>query len=210
MTFDNLSYEAFEVAAQLYAVLAFPGDQESGPCIAAANALAAQGVRGASPKVRSTWPHYAVFPAAEIRRSLRTLKRRLRDRSWAAWIAFGFLQKSHYKRPAVLPPGMRKMSVGAAARIAGTQTGESDPKNFEKRGWRQSKPVIHLATALARLIEMGEIKQHQDTGTIDFDFEDIKVHRRLVALAGEHAEMLIAHPKCPVSREDLVALHWIE
>jgi len=200
----------FELGAKLISLLAFPNAREVDLRRRAFEALCAQVVQEAcraDPENSASWrarfPVYAAIDKAEIRRRLRTLKRRLRDRMKAAQMALGYFDeairgylasigeaypdlKSEIGnvevRPTPLPAGVARHSLNALARHHHTHGNEEGPHNLEERVWRASLPVIHLAVA------MHVLGQHLNIGPDGFAYrlDDLGLHRNVLQLAQMH------------------------
>jgi hypothetical protein len=158
--FDQLT--VYEAGALVVTWLAYPDGSEDlmGRVHAAlcACALRATGENdpdwaNAPQRLKST---YLLRTASEINRSLRQLKRRLRDRMAAARMAYPFLHEVNFGRPPKLPPGVKRLSINAMSELVLKDAGQSEPENVETRVWRPSLPVIHLATAVHGFLHLSE------------------------------------------------------
>jgi hypothetical protein len=67
----------------------------------------------------------------------------------AARMVMPFLQEAQTGRTPDLPPGVKHLSINQMAEFVLSDVGLSDAQNVESRVWRPSKPVIHLAAAIA-------------------------------------------------------------
>ncbi len=209
---DTTCHEPFEIGANLVAILAFPGDQERDPQAQAVEALCADVVRitcQTDREHRAWWsarfPAYAAIDAAESRRRLRTLHRRLRDRMKAAQMALGFFDEANRRlfaamaeaypdleaqigevevRPTLLPDGVARHSLNALIRYHFPQSNDDGWHNQEQRIWRRSLPVIHLAAAIHVLGR----RLRPEAETLAYDLSDLDLHRRVVALTRVHEE----------------------
>jgi hypothetical protein len=101
-------------------------------------------------------PIYLLRTATEINRSLRQLKRRLRDRMVAARMAYPFLYEVNFGTAPRLPPGVKRLSINAMSELVLQDAGQSDPENVKTRVWRPSLPVIHLATAVHGFLHLSD------------------------------------------------------
>jgi hypothetical protein len=209
---DPTRHEPFEIGAKLVAILAFPGHQEIDARERAFEALCADVVRitcKTDRKHRAWWsarfPAYAAIDAAESRRRLRTLRRRLRDRMKAGQMALGFFDEALRRmfasiaeahsdlkaqigdvaaRPTPLPDGVARHSLNALIRYQFPQSNDDGWHNQEHRIWRPSLPVIHLAAAVHVL------GRHfrPEAEAFAYNLDDLDLHRRVVALATVHEE----------------------
>jgi hypothetical protein len=197
----------------LMAILAFPGGAEEKAFKRAVEALCAQNINvtcatmpADTAKIREIYPDYAGIDDGEIRRRLRTLKRRLNDRMIASRMSLGFLQEAVTDQPAVLPPGMPRLSLNALSMLVLDQSRESVPENVEKRAWRESLPVIHIAAAYQVLMRACEIEGEP----FDPDLQNLDAHRRVVRIAEIHEQLVLADKRFGIAPEKLVRLRWVE
>jgi cytochrome c553 len=212
--FAPTRHEPFEIGAMLVAILAFPGHQEIDARERAFEALCANTV---CITCKTDWDHragwsarfpaYAAIDAAESRRRLRTLHRRLRDRMKAAQIALGFFDEAARRlfasiaeaypdlkaqigdvaaRPTPLPAGVARHSLNALIRYHSPQSNDDGWHNQEHRIWRSSLPVIHLATAVHVLGR----HLRPEAERFEYKLDDLDLHRRVVALANVHEEVV--------------------
>jgi hypothetical protein len=91
-------------------------------------------------------PIYALRSQRECNRDLRTLERRMRDRMVAGRMGIAFLRAALPGQVLELPAGVKRLSINQLAELV-LDTRFTDPENVETRIWRQSLPVIHLASA---------------------------------------------------------------
>ena len=101
-------------------------------------------------------PLYALRTPREVRKDLRTLRRRLRDRTAAGRMAIGFLKEAVGGGVTELAAGPSRVSINQLARLVLDDTGQIDPENVETRTWRQSLPAIHIASAIQEFLHLTE------------------------------------------------------
>lgn len=147
--------EPFEIGARLFAILAFPGTNEAVERRRAANAWCAgvinctkQQEPGLSAELDARYPRYVAIDQRSINQALRKTKSRIRNRQVAGRMVRGHFQEWIDQRPAVLPASIARLSINELAKLVGLEGGQDDPENTEKRVWRTSRPVFHLASAL--------------------------------------------------------------
>ena len=198
--FDFAVMEDFEVGAGLLALLAFPGVADFEKRWKAAEALCAWQIRetiAGSPMTadvwRQTFPNYAHLSKGEERRRLRTLRRRLKDRMWAARMSLGFFQEALTNEPVSLPAELRNLSLDAlSAYVKKSERAPTDStENFEHRVWRASRPVIHLAAALQVVLRRHAEIPDDIGGNYPLDRGDL--HREVIALAEAHEPLVARH-----------------
>src|SRR5712672_1686219 len=153
--FDQL--EVYEAGALLLTWLAYPHENKEDDerrsrvhtalCACALRAKCEMDpVWANSPQ--SVKPIYLCQTERDLNRSLRTLQRRLRDRMVAARMAYPFLKEAETGEVPELPPSVKRLSINQMAELVLTDAGHTDPENVETRIWRESRPVIHLASAV--------------------------------------------------------------
>jgi hypothetical protein len=136
----------YEAGAVLISLLAFPGDSEEEIRAAAHASLCHHALRAVC-EFTPDWalhpqaikPLYALRTSQEVRKDLRTLRRRLRDRMAAGRMAIGFL-KFAISDPTTKPA--ERVSINQMARLVLEDTRQTDPDNVETRVWRASLPVF--------------------------------------------------------------------
>ena len=219
LVFDFEHSEPFEIGAKLIATLGFPAPNETALRQQVFEALCAQSVRttcaasrNGSASWRARYPAYAAIEQREIRRRLRTLRRRLRDRMTAAQMALGYFDEALRHtftsigeaypdlkpeigeidlRPTPLPNGVARHSLNALTQFHFPNANEEGWHNRELRVWRSSLPVIHLAVAihvLGRILKPG-------TADLEYKLDDLDLHRRVLTLAEVHETALNAEWK---------------
>jgi hypothetical protein len=139
-----------------------------------------------------------------IRRDIGYVERRVGERMVAGRMAVPFLLAAELGHDPPLPPGVRRLSLNEMAAFVLADAGWSDPNNVEKRIWRPSAPVIHLAAAMA---VVGQERQRGGAQTcfelllLSSDFIKEIIQRALL-----FAELIDNLPKFPVKAERLVIL----
>jgi hypothetical protein len=203
--------QPFEVGATLFAALAFPSPKEEDARRNAANAWCAEVIgrtAAADPalreELRGSFPEYAALDQREIKRRLRTARRRFRDRMVAARMARAFVIEALTGTPARLPAGMARLSLNQLSELVKREAGQHDPENVEKRVWRPSRPAIHLAIAA----EVGGFVRDGPTPRLDYDIQDAEFHD-FVVRAGETFEWLVLNDeRFGVSDDELLKVRW--
>jgi hypothetical protein len=157
--------EVYEAGAMLLSVLACPGDREEEMRAGVHASLCHHGLRvicennpdwALSPQRMK--PIYALRTSPEVRRDLRTLQRRLRDRMAAGRMAIGLLKEKLTGHSIELPAGLSRVSVNQMARLVLDDAGQTDPENVKARIWRPSLPVVHIASAVQVFLQLAEPK----------------------------------------------------
>jgi len=160
----------YEAGASLISVLAYPGDREE-ELRASAHASLCHNALRVLCAIEPDWalspqpikPIYALRTLRELKQDLRTLQRRLRDRMAAGRMAIGLLQAA-VASPATGHQARRpRLSINQMARLVIDDTGEQIPKNVETRIWRASLPVIHIAAAVQRYLQLSGRDMPEET-----------------------------------------------
>ena len=161
---DFKRLEVYEAGALLVTLLAYPGEGDheeerrsrvhTSLCACMLRAIYEVDLdRAVSPQVIK--PIYALQTERACSLGLRTLPRRLHHRMIAARMAYPFLKTAESGETTKLPTPVQRLSINAMAELVLEDAGYSDPENVETRIWRQSRPVIHLASAVPRLFAAG-------------------------------------------------------
>ena len=198
--------EPFEIGARLLAALAFPSIAEASARRNAAIAWCASYLEecikmdpSTADEFATRFPQYLAVSGQDIRRALRKTGKRFESRVLAGKMARGYFQEHITKAPAVLPPGMARLSNNELSKLVLAEAHQSDPHNVENRIWGSSKPVIHLASGydlLSRSLPPGR------EGA--FQIDDPALHRFLISY-GEWAEpIVIGDPRFGVTAEKLL------
>lgn len=210
---DPAELEPFEIGASIFAILAFPHLNEVGMMQSAKEALCADTLRVtwiAEPhrvdELRRLYARYAAIDERESRRRLRTFKRRLNDRMVAARMSMGFFHEAFADAPAALPTGMARLSLNQLSELVLTESRQSDPENVEKRIWRGSLPVIHIATAYQWMLRYCQ----GNSAAFTMDLQNLGEHRRILALSRRHEDVVLADRRFGVKAEDLVRLRLVD
>ena len=200
--------EDFEIGARLLAALAFPGVEEAIDRRRAAHAWCAGIVnctKVADPSLAAEldnrYPRYVSWDQRSINKVLRRTKSRIRNLQVAGRMARGYFQEWLDQRPAVLPPSMARLSINELAKLVGRESGEHISENTEKRTWRPSKPVIHLASAFD-LVGRFCVPEN-DNG---YDLNDGALHRKVIDLAELSERVVDGDPRFQVKPEDLLRI----
>lgn len=98
------------------------------------------------------------------------------------------------------PPGSVSLN-GMAERVIG-DTAESDATNVKTRVWRSSKPVIHLAAAVAIAMSYGEAAGHS-MSMLDF-LHTASVLRWTIGTAQHFAAILARQTRLRIDQADLI------
>ena len=153
----------YEAGAGIVAILAYPDSVEKEKRTGLYLALCSLALRARSEidvewsrSVQVIHPSYAFHSDREISKSLKTLKRRLRDRMIAGRMALAFLKEVESGKVPTLPKGIQRLSINQMSELVLEDAGQTDPENVETRIWRPSLPVVHLAAAIQVLFQQAE------------------------------------------------------
>jgi hypothetical protein len=128
-------------------------------------------------------PAYVFRREQNIKKDIKTLNRRLRDRAIAARMIRGFWQEAA-GAAVKLPIGMTKLSLNQLAELI-AEDAQQSPENIETRIWRPSIPVIHIAAALENILLDADRSGDQPSS-----WGDILVSRELVEEIVKKAEFI--------------------
>lgn len=137
-------------------------------------------------------------------RDMKNLDRRLRDRLVAARMAIGFLQKAETGKTPALPPEVKRLSLNEISEHVRKDANQSEATNVQTRIWRPSRPVIHLAAALAvnmNLVEQVH-KKESSFGDIIFSRETIE----WIVIEAEKYEHLLTKSGLNIDLQRLVRI----
>ncbi|UCF23472.1 MAG: hypothetical protein JSV72_22000, partial [Ralstonia sp.] len=153
-------------------------------------------------------PYYAFVEPKQVARSLRQFQRRLRDRMIAAKMAIPYLQEIVGEAPPP-PASIARLSLNELSKLASIDLPDADPADVEKRVWRPSLPVIHLAAALDVTIREVE-KTHGER--IYFGHLMIYPHllRHVLHMAQLYADTLYQSKSLSIPPNTLIELRPIE
>ncbi len=200
--------EIYECGAALLAVLACPksSDEDKWPELHASlcgkalwiKYMLAQNDRTPVPVKLP----YVFRDAKRVDRDFQFVGRRISERMVAGRMAVPFFWHAELGDALMLPHGIERLSVNQMAKYVLDDAGLADSENVEKRFWAPSRPVIHVAAAMAffaqKLLEAG------DTPCL----EHFLLNRELIEAAvrqAEALERLIADdPKFLVKSEQLI------
>lgn len=113
------------------------------------------------------------------------MRRRLHQRGAAAKMTMPYVLRAA-GLPMQLPKSVKNLSINAMASAVTFDIRESEPGNVKSRVWAPSKPVIHIATAVALVAET--LRMH---GAIQRDAEVYQYPEHL-SFVVEVSEMLAA------------------
>jgi len=153
---DFSNSETYECGAMLLAVLAYPSGSARVNGHELQSSLCADYLRSQYSGETDTTvvlplkPAYVFRSEPTVKKDIKTLERRLRDRAIAARMFRGFWQEA---AGAVinLPIGMTKLSLNQLAELV-AEDAQQSPDNIETRIWRPSVPVVHIAAALENIL----------------------------------------------------------
>ena len=155
-------------------------------------------------KTQSIKPSHVVSAARQTGTDFGPIGKRLRDRMVAAKIAMPFLQQTQTGKAPELPPGVKRLSLNEMCEFCLVDSNQSDQCNVETRIWRPSRPVIHLACAIAVMIN--------DLERLGFPltFDDLLMHwtftRDILHLAQSYEEVVVKSPGLYIPPSDLIRI----
>jgi hypothetical protein len=209
-TIDFKWNEVFECGATLLALIAYPEDDATDTRRSQAwSSLCADALRvryldtPEENRPQRMKPIHAFRSEADIARDMKAIQRRSRDRMVAAKIAIACLKALVEGPQFKMPRGMTRLSLNQLCEFVLADVGQQDPGNVETRIWRPSRPVIHLATAIA--VVMDELERR--TGT-KIDYRHLLTERVIIEDIVRHAAayepLIAACPQLRISADELV------
>lgn len=207
--------EVYEAGAMFVTWLAYPGDSEDDTRSRVHASLCNHALR-VKCAIEPDWalspqrikPIYALRCERDIKRDLRTLARRLRDRMVAGRMAMAFLKEALGGEVFKLPANLPRLSINQMARRVLDDTGSADPANVETRIWRPSLPVIHLAAAVQVWLQVAETEKRP------VGLETLLLSRQLIEAlvrAAERHELILAQSgRRRIDLDRLVKLRFAE
>ena len=153
-------------------------------------------------------PIYALRSEQEAKRDLKIFDRLLRDRLVAARMAIAFLQEVGSEHPPALPKDVNKLSLNQLSNMGEKDLGQAEAHNVEARIWRPSIPVIHLAAAVAVVIDQLE-KSTKSIVSIFEIVENPSAIKSIVNYSNDYANLLIKSTKVKITPEQLIRLQLI-
>lgn len=150
-------------------------------------------------------PIYTLRNEKIIMKDLRQTDRRLRDRMIAARMAIGFLKEVVSGESPKMPVGFTQLSINAMSVLVADTENFSDSENIEKRIWQKSVPIIHLAAAVAMLINMTEKDVKEPSDIYDLLTEPDKI-RWVISKTKEYAELLYKSKKLTITPDKLIQI----
>lgn len=204
--------ESWEIGAHIFSVLAFCGAEERDDRLRAFEAICTRQID----ITRQEDPMFAAqmcrgrrayrLPEGTVRKRLRKTPRKWRDRMIAARMARGFVWESLTHTPAKLPECMERLSLNELAKLVQPESGQSDPENIEKRAWRQTGPVMHLAIAM----DVYGTRKYGADRDFPLNLQDIEAHRKIVELAEEAENLVMADARFGKRRHQLIQIRLID
>jgi len=100
---------------------------------------------------------------------------------------------------------MLRLSLNELSKLVQSQSGESDPENIERRAWRESRPVIHLAAAIQTLLRI----MGPDQEKVGYPLDNASLHEMVVQLAEFNEQIVLSDERFGVRPENLVRIRLV-
>jgi len=152
-------------------------------------------------------PLYAFRDANQVNRDFRTLERRFRDRMVAARIGIAFLKEVVLGEAPPLPKGVKRLSLNELCQLVLEDSGQSDPENVETRIWRESIPVIHLACAMAVVVDEQERAGQGPVSLNDLSHAQASIER-IITYAQQYADMFVKSASLNITPDQLIRITY--
>lgn len=205
--------QPYEAGATLLTVLAWPEMIDDAHAMSQRHAALCQifltariDVDPASANLaQSVKPLYFRQPEKNVSRFDHQLHERLDDRMVAARVAIPFLRVAAGQE-VNLPKGVKRLSLDQITDmvLSDPLTRERDPKNFQTRVWRPSRPVIHIASAVAVIMDDAQ-RQGIEFTVADFFFRSNLI-AGVVNLSEQYAELIPAITAIDMQSDRLIRL----
>lgn len=156
-------------------------------------------------------PIYAFVEAKEVDTALRQFKRRLRDRMIAARMGIAFLKEVDSIKTGqalVLPRSIERLTLNQLSELALDDLESDDSGNVETRIWRPSLPVIHLASAIAVLIDQAKQQSGRDISFADF-MANPDLARSAIEVANKYQAMFLESERLKLKQDQFIQLHTV-
>jgi hypothetical protein len=140
-----------------------------------------------------------------LRRDVRTLERRFKDRATAGHMAVAFLLEA--ETGAQPPKGVDRLSINKLAGQALEARGMADEANLKSRLWRPSRSVIHLCAAWAVLAQ-----EHFREHSTPLDPMEAMLRPGFLALMllrAERMETLVERSRLNINADNLIRFRLV-
>lgn len=214
LDFQNLA--PYEPGSILLSLLAYPESDVSEGTLGAVQRVLCHLVLKARAAEDPNWaihpqvikPLYAFVEAKEIDVALRQFKRRLRDRMIAARMGIAYLKEVDSIKTGqtlVLPRSIDRLSLNQLSELVLDDLESEDSGNVETRVWRPSLPVIHLASAIAILIDQVKQQTDRDISFLDF-LANPDLARSAVEVANKYQAMFLESERLSLEQDQFIQL----
>lgn len=204
--------EPFEVGAQFFAALAFPERNEDSARTEAELAFSAGYLHEANRVDESNAPflHARLNEIAArrprwVQQKLRTIHRRLEDRSEAARAVRPWVSEHIGVGPHPPVAGIKKFTMRQIALYLCDQDDDRAGR-FQKRVWRPSRPVLHLAIAIDEALYSIELTDNR----FDVPIDAVDVFRSIVARSAWLQPRIAADRRFGIDQGDQITLNWLD
>jgi hypothetical protein len=187
--------EVYECGAMLLALLACPNESEEGKRAELYLSLCGRALWSRYSAAPDDWTPITVRPQHVFRHpdqidaDVGFVGKRFSERMVAARMAVKFFERAGAGSVTV-PKDIKRLSINEMANYVLADAELKDPEYLEKRIWRPSRPVIHLATAAAII---GQASQRAGQGIQPESYlsrsdliEDLVNRAEIFALLAEH------------------------
>jgi hypothetical protein len=150
-------------------------------------------------------PEFAMVTQVQREQTLRTFERRLRDREIAGRMGRALIREA-MGLPNKLPRGMKLTLNQLALHFMGRDGAPNpgDTGSFQRRVWGPSKPVIHIAAAIAEaMANVAPPAEYPHMGRLLIMPDFI---RKVVEQAAEFEDAALNLPKIAIPSDELIRL----
>lgn len=200
--------ETYEHGAALLVTLAYPGPVGAGRNFQLYLSLCGNALWLKHMDEPDDWtpitvkPQYVFRDRDIINRDVRIIEKRVAERMVAGRMAVPIFWRIKMGDAMALPNEIRRLSINQMAEFVLDDAELADAENVEKRFWRPSLPVIHLATAAAVVCQQ-RMKAGQSLKLESFLFIR-ELIEEVVSQADELATLIRNDPKFPAKADELI------
>lgn len=204
--------QVYEVGASLLALLACPDDKSERPgelqaslCARALRLKYSDDSDDLTPI--TVKPMYVFRPKERVDRDVGFVVKQLEKRMVASRMVMPFLQREETGVPPKLPASIKRLSINQMAEFVMEDAEQSDANNVKRRYWIPSRPVIHLAAAMA-IIAQEQIKMGHRLSMELLMFDQALV-ADIIGRANAIEALIAKSKKFPVTADILIQVRLI-
>jgi hypothetical protein len=125
----------------------------------------------------------------------------------ASRMVIPFLQQAESGEPPKLPAGIKPLSINKMAEFVMEDAEQSDPNNVKRRYWIPSRPIIHLAAAMA-IIAQEQIRKGHPLAMELLMFDQALIEE-IIGRAIVFEDLIAKSQKFPVKADKLIQVRLV-